>query len=126
MSAVTIIFFKDNDGAIPAKEFFANISVKARAKLNSRLQLLERLGHELRRPHCENLGSGIYELRTRYRTTQYRLLYFFHGTQAVVVSHGLIKEREIPPTAIELAIQHKTLFLSDPFKHGHISQLRVL
>jgi len=36
-----------------------------------------------------------------------RMLYFFHGTAAIIVSHGLIKEREVPPREIDLAIRRK-------------------
>src|SRR5438067_6044726 len=32
-------------------------------------------------------------------------LYFFHSSLAVVVSHGLVKERAVPPIEIERAIQ---------------------
>ena len=39
---------------------------------------------------------GIYELRVRLRTTNCRMLYFFHGRVAAVLAHGLVKEGEVP------------------------------
>jgi len=45
------------------------------------------------------------------------MLYFFHGRTAVVVSHGLIKEREVPPREIDLAVARKARFQADPEAH---------
>jgi hypothetical protein len=39
------------------------------------------------------LRDDIYELRASHQGIHYRMLYFFHGTAAIIVSHGLIKER---------------------------------
>ena len=62
-----------------------------------RLERLHELGHELRRPEADLLRDGIYELRVALQGMNYRMLYFFHGREAVVVSHGIIKERVVPP-----------------------------
>jgi phage-related protein len=75
------------------------------------------LGHELRRPDAENLGDGLYELRVRFFQVNYRMLYFFHGRDAAVVSHGLSKERTIPPGDIRLALGRKRKFEQDPERH---------
>jgi hypothetical protein len=37
----------------------------------------------------------------------YRMLYFFMGKAVVVVSHGLAKEREVPPKEIARATERK-------------------
>jgi phage-related protein len=50
----------------------------------------------------------------------YRILYFFHGNEAVVVSHGLKKERTIPATEIERAVKRMEQFRLAPGKHTFI------
>lgn len=57
-----------------------------------RIRRLAALGHEIRRPEADDLGDGIYELRVGFRGQNYRVLYFFHGTVASVLAHGLTKE----------------------------------
>ena len=47
------------------------------------------------------------------------MLYFFYRDIAVVLSHGLIKERQVPPREIERAIEHRSKFEKDPEKHTH-------
>jgi hypothetical protein len=44
----------------------------------------------------------------------YRMLYFFLGRAAIVVSHGLVKERAVPPREIALAILRKAAVERDP------------
>lgn len=92
--------------------------------------MLEDQGHELRRPHAENLGQDIYELRVKYNHVNYRILYFFQGQAAVVVSHGFSKEKRIPPKEIRLAVERKMKFESDPDSHtlssiGIVYRIRV-
>ena len=59
---------------------------KPKEKCFVRLERLEEMGHELRRPEAENLGDDIYELRAKHLGVNYRMIYFFHGKAAVVVT----------------------------------------
>jgi phage-related protein len=76
----------------------------------------------LRRPVADYLRDGIYELRVGLRGSNYRLLYFFHGRDMVIVSHGLIKERVVPPKEIELAIHRHNDFARDPIRHTFVEE----
>ena len=78
---------------------------------------LELLGHELRRPEADYLRDDIYELRVRLQNINYRMLYFFHGRTAIVVSHGLVKEDVLPPKEIDRATDRKKRFDRSPNKH---------
>jgi len=62
------------------------------------------LGHELRRPEADLLRDGIYELRARLGTVNYRILYFFHGRNVAVLAHAITKENEIPVVEINRAV----------------------
>jgi putative component of toxin-antitoxin plasmid stabilization module len=77
------------------------------------------LGHELRRPEADFLRDGIYELRVGFGGVNYRMLYFFHGQTAAVVSHGCTKERVVPAREIELASQRKAKFDKAPERHTY-------
>lgn len=59
-------------------------------------------------------GDGIYELRVGLQNVNYRILYFFHGRIAAIVSHGLVKEAEVPSKEIERAIERKRNFEKNP------------
>ena len=71
------------------------------------------------RPEADFLRDGIYELRVSLQGVHYRILYFFLGTVAAVVSHGLIKERAVPPKEIDRAVERKKRFEVNPRKHTY-------
>jgi phage-related protein len=119
MPATKVIFFRERDATVPVLDWLDGLPMKARIKCVARLQRLADLGHELRRPDADLLRDGIYELRIKLQTQNYRLLYFFHGRMAAVVSHGLQKERVVPPSEIELAIRRKRAFEANPAKHTY-------
>ena len=118
MPAAKLVLFANADGSVPFLEWFAEIPTKAQDKCRVRLERLAQLGHELRRPEADYLRDGIYELRVGLQGINYRMLYFFHGREIVVVSHGLIKERAVPPKEIESALQNKQTYESAPDKHS--------
>ena len=102
---------------MPFLDWFDRLPVKARDKCTVRIERLRDLGHDLRRPEADYLRDGIYELRSSLRGAQYRILYFFHRRRAVVLSHGLIKERAVPPREIAKAIKRKAAFEQAPERH---------
>ncbi len=119
MSAVKIIFYKDGN-SVPILDFLDEIPKKASAKGGVKLERLGELGNELRRPEADFLRDGIYELRWQLQGIQYRVLYFFHGREAVILSHGIIKqESEVPLKEIELALKRKVIFEKDPAAHSY-------
>jgi phage-related protein len=86
----------------------------------ARIELLAARGHQLRRPHADYLRDGIYELRIKAQDVQYRLLYFFHGQQTIVLSHGFVKQHAaVPHIEIERARMRKASFSARPQEHTH-------
>jgi phage-related protein len=77
------------------------------------------MGHELRRPEADFLRDGIYELRVSLQGVHHRILYFFHGPIAAVVSHGLVKERVVPAREIDRAVERKKRFEANPAGHTY-------
>jgi phage-related protein len=117
MSRVPVLIYREEDGSAPFLDWFEKLPEKAQDKCRVRLERLATLGHELRRPEADVLRDGIYELRVRLRTTNYRILYFFHGRTAAVLSHGVIKEDRVPANEIDRAINRKYQFNGHPARH---------
>jgi phage-related protein len=113
-----VVFFREENGKVPLVAWLAALPSMARAKCMVRLERLEELGHELRRPEVDYLRDGIYELRTKHGGVNYRMLYFFHGRVAAVISHGITKQQAaVPPQEIEKAVQRKIVFEAHPQRH---------
>jgi phage-related protein len=119
MPGMRVILYQEDKGEVPLLQWFDDISDKAQDKCRLKLERLRELGHELRRPEADYLRDGIHELRVSLRGMQYRMLYFFYGTVAVVVFHGIVKEQKVPPKEIDLALRRKKLFEQNPGHHTY-------
>jgi phage-related protein len=117
MPYTEVVFYQDDDGSVPLLDWLRSLPAKVQDKCTVRLERLEDGGHELRRPEADYLRDDIYELRVRFQNRNYRMLYFFYENKAAVVSHGLIKEKAVPPREIEKAIESKRKLMTDPVRH---------
>jgi hypothetical protein len=107
------------DGTVEILDWFDSLPAKALVKCRLRIERLAELGYELRRPEADFLRDGVYELRVGLGNLNYRMLYFFAGRNTAVISHGLIKERAVPPREIDRTIRRKLQFVRNPEKHTY-------
>src|ERR1700722_11363389 len=123
MPNTKVVFYKEKDGTTPALEWLDTIPKKARLKCIKKIERLKEEGHQLRRPEADLLRDKIYELRASLQGIHYRILYFFHGNVAAVLSHGIVKEDCVPPIEIDRAIQRRKNFEFDPKEHTWIGEI---
>jgi len=116
-----VIFYKERQSC-PVLEWLDRLPKNIQAKAQVRIERLAELGHELRRPEADYLQDEIYELRWRFQSVNYRILYFFHGKAMVVLAHGLTKEDQVPVQALALAQARKTAFEADPIGHTYTEE----
>ena len=119
MPRTLVIFYKDREGNVPVLEWLDALPARIQDKCVVKIERLRERGHELRRPEADLLRNGIYELRVGREGMNYRILYFFHGRVAVVLAHGLTKEREVPVKDIERALERNRVFEQDPAGHTY-------
>jgi phage-related protein len=79
--------------------------------------MLSQMGSDLKRPIADYLRDGVYELRWKIGTVNYRILYFFHGEGCCALSHGITKTDEVPDGDINTAVARKLLVESDQDKY---------
>jgi phage-related protein len=118
MPETRVVLYRENGGTVPLLEWLDSLPARAKAKCLVRIERFRELGHHLRRPEADYLRDDIYELRIGLRGINYRILYFFSGATAVL-SHGLTKERVVPPREIDQAIERKRRFDQKPDRHSH-------
>jgi phage-related protein len=123
MPNTKVVFYKEKDGTAPVLEWLDTIPKKARLKCIKKIERLREEGHQLRRPEADLLRDKIYELRASLQGIHYRILYFFHGNVAAVLSHGIVKEDYVPPVEIDKAIQRRKNFEFDPKAHTCIGEI---
>jgi phage-related protein len=126
MPVTRIVLFQDAKGAVPVLVWLNQLvksDKKGYANCISRIEQLAEYGFELRRPAADFLRDGIYELRAKHVRVQYRILYFFHGQNVVILAHAIIKEDDrVPDRDIDLALTHKDLFVLNPETYTYIER----
>ncbi len=123
MPQIKIIFYQDQNGKVPILEWLDRLPHKVQTKCFVKLERLSELGHELRRPEADLLRDNIYELKIGFQGINYRILYFFYQNQAIIVSHGLTKEKRVPPLEIDKAITNKNKFEQNPELYTYYQEL---
>ena len=119
MPKIHVVFYQEDDGTVPVLEWLDTLSPKAQDKCRVRIERLQELGHELRRPEADYLRDGIHELRIGLQGVNYRILYFFHGKVAAVLAHGLLKARAVPVRDLNEALRRKHKFERAPEQHTY-------
>jgi len=121
MPTARVVFYQEQQRC-PVLEWLDDLPKKVQAKAQVRVERLAELGHELHRPEADYLRDGIYELRWRVQSVNYRILYFFHGKAVVVLAQGLTKEDRVLVQDIELARTRKAAFEADPVGHTYTEE----
>jgi Phage derived protein Gp49-like (DUF891) len=68
---------------------------------------------------ADHLREGIYALRVGLQGVHYRMLYFFHGTIAAVLSQRITTAQRVPARDITLAMRRQRIFAQDPSRHTY-------
>jgi len=121
MPPVEVKLFRRADGTVLVDEWLEKQEPKVRYKCIGAIERLGQMGYELciiPGREAASLGHGLYELRVRYGSVNYRILFFFHGREVVVLTHGFTKERQVPPKQIRLAMRMKAEYEVDPESHS--------
>jgi phage-related protein len=112
----SVLFYRERD-EIPVLYWLEALNDEPQDRLQEKIDRLAEEGHFARRPLVENLGDGIYELRARVGRENYRILFSFYARNAVLLTCGFTKEREIPPDEIRRARVRLQEFLANPANH---------
>lgn len=126
MPITKIVFYKESNGIVPLLHWLDTLKPEMAAdKCMVVIKQLGQLGYELHRPYTDTLRDGIRELRTRLGSVNYRVLYFFHDRDVVILTHGLTKEGKVPDSDIDKAIIMRLAYQKNPEAHSYFADLRT-
>lgn len=123
MPKVELRIYQEINGIVPLLEWLDGLAEAVKIKCLAKIGRLAEFGNELRRPDCDFLQDGIYELRIRHGTVQYRILYGFAGKNLVLLSHGCTKEKAVPKREIQAALNRLREFRQNPAAHTYSEEL---
>ena len=119
MPETEIVIYQKDNGRVPLVEWLQKQSHKVQDRSIELVKLLKERGYTLRRPHVENLGDDIYELRIIVKRVQHRILYCFVGQNIVLLTHGITKTDRVPPKEINKATEFRDKYVQNPELHTY-------
>jgi len=127
MPLTDVVFYEDDDHKVPVLAWLDELeqeNLEARAAVEIKIELLVTEGHMLRF-HGNNsayLRDGLLELRARVGRVNYRVLYFFHQSAAVLVG-GCAKEGKLPEAEIRRACDRRSKYVKNPKKYTYMENV---
>ena len=98
---------------MPVAEFIDSLDAKSQARIARTLDLLEEFGINLGMPYARHLERRLWELRVRHGMNRYRIIYFLHAGQTLILLHGFAKKTgAVPRGDMEIAEKRRDDYLS--------------
>ena len=93
-----VLLYETKDGKCPVKEFILSVPVKVQRELAKHLKLLAEVDLLLE-PYFKKLTNTdqIWEVRKRFGSNSYRILFFFDEGNIVVLTNGFVKKTQKTP-----------------------------
>lgn len=123
MPRADIIIYQEKNGEVPLLAWLDSKPSKVQDKCISKIGMLNEYGFDLRRPHCDILSDGIYELRAKHMNVHYRILYSFVGKSVVLLSHGCTKKDKVPKADITRALRNYKNYTENPEAHTYVGEI---
>jgi phage-related protein len=104
-----IELYEKIDRETPVLDFIVSLDAKKQAKIYREIDLLEKFGNELHFPHVRKIEGKKYdvlwELRIKFSSDIFRILYFQYSENKSILLHGFKKKTEkTPPNELEIAL----------------------
>jgi phage-related protein len=101
-----VIFYKDNKGVEPVKDFILNQPDGAIGEILHVFDLLYKFNISLGKPYVEKVQGKIWSLRIKHSSDYYRVFYFAHTGKKFVLLHAVKKKSDkLRERDIRLAIE---------------------
>lgn len=89
-----IVFYKDNNGREPVKDFILSQSPGAIGEILHVFDLLHTFGLRLNEPYVKHVKSKVWELRVRHSSDNFRFFYFAFSGNTFIMLHAIKKKKD--------------------------------
>ena len=102
-----VSFYQMTSGRVPVREWLKKLDAKERFVIGTDMKTVE-YGWPVGMPVCEQLGNGLYAVRSHLPTRKIARVMFCIQDNEMILLHGFIKKsQKIPLRELELARKRK-------------------
>lgn len=92
-----VLLYETKDGKSPVREFILALPVKVQREIAKILLLLEEVDLLLEPYFKKLVNTDIWEVRKRFGSNSYRILFFFDEDSIVILTNGFSKKTKKTP-----------------------------
>jgi phage-related protein len=111
---VYLVEYYTENGKSPVFDFISSLNHKHQAKILREIDLLAEFGFSLGLPHIKSIknSDGLWELRIKHSSNNFRILYFHYSQGKFVLLHGFKKTTsKTPKNDINIALKRMKNYL---------------
>jgi len=106
MRPLTVVFWRSEQGNEPVRDWLKSLPDEVTKAIGDDLRLVQ-WKWPVGKPLVDGFGDGLYEVRTKHKNVNYRILFAFEN-ETIILLHGIIKKTpKTPPAAVALARQRQ-------------------
>jgi phage-related protein len=98
MRPLGVVFWRSEQGNEPVCEWLKNLPADVTKAIGDDLRLVQ-WQWPVGKPLVDGFGDGLYEVRTKYKNVNHRVLFTFEN-EAIILLHGIIKKTPKTPQAV--------------------------
>lgn len=104
------VFFCTETGAEPVREWLRDLPKCDKKVIGEDIKTVQ-YGWPMGMPLVDNLGSGLWEIRSKLPSRRISRIIFFMDDSVMVLVHGFIKKsQQTPKSELDLARKRKRLY----------------
>jgi phage-related protein len=102
MRPLAVVFWRSEQGNEPVRDWLKSLPDDVTKAIGDDLRLVQ-WQWPVGKPLVDGFGDGLYEVRSKHKNVNYRVLFTFEN-ETIILLHGIIKKTpKTPPAAVVLA-----------------------
>jgi phage-related protein len=102
MRPLAVVFWRSEQGNEPVRDWLKSLPDDVTKAIGDDLRLVQ-WKWPVGKPLVDGFGDGLYEVRTKHKNVNYRVLFAFEN-ETIILLHCIIKKTpKTPPAAVALA-----------------------
>jgi phage-related protein len=115
---LAVYFYRSKNGVEPVREWLMGLSKEDKHDIGADIKTVQ-YGWPLGMPLIDNLGKGLWEVRSKLAGGRIaRTIFFFNDNSMILVNSFIKKTQKMPQIELDLALKRKRFYETNEADNG--------